>query len=129
MRRGPQGNVDRNARIVRMVEGGQTYTDTAAAMGVTRNVVAGVCSRAGCVVGPENRADRMRNSPRMNQHTNGRTEIARRREHVNDLKRRLIELAASDAKPQHRGESLSRGTAASFGDYPIHANPSVRPRS
>jgi hypothetical protein len=65
MRRGPQGNVDRNARIVRMVEGGQTYTDTAAAMGVTRNVVAGVCSRAGCVVGPENRADRMRNSPLM----------------------------------------------------------------
>ena len=60
-----RGNPDRNARIVAMVEGGASYTDTAAAMGVTRNVVAGACFRAGLDIGREGRRERMRRSPIM----------------------------------------------------------------
>lgn len=60
-----RGFPDRNARIVAMVEGGASYTDTAAAMGITRNVVAGACFRAGLDIGREGRIERMRNSPLM----------------------------------------------------------------
>ncbi len=60
-----RGNPERNARIVRLVAAGKTFQQAGDAMGVTRNVVAGVCSRAGLEVGREGRIERMRKSPLM----------------------------------------------------------------
>ena len=59
------GNAERNARIVRLVQSGKTYTDVAAKLNVSRNVVAGVCDRAGLKVGLESRRQRMTDSPLM----------------------------------------------------------------
>ena len=61
----------------------------------------------------------------MNQHTNGRAEIAGRRTYVEDLKRRFISLAERDAGTQRRGESLTGGTAAAS-RHPVHSYLRVR---
>lgn len=41
----------RNTQILEAVRGGASYDETAAKLGVTRNVVAGVCYRAGIGIG------------------------------------------------------------------------------
>lgn len=40
------GRPERNARIVRMVQAGKSYTEVAEKFSVSRSVVAGVCHRA-----------------------------------------------------------------------------------
>lgn len=44
-------NSERNSRMLSWVKAGATYKETANLFGVTRNVVAGVCMRAGLKVG------------------------------------------------------------------------------
>lgn len=51
---------DRNEQIIAAVKSGMTYDEAAAEFKVTRNVVAGICHRAGVKVGDQpGRRDRM----------------------------------------------------------------------
>ena len=60
----PLRNEDRNAQILKAVESGMSYDKAAEELGTTRNVVSGVCRRAGLKtglrVGPEAVSQRFR---------------------------------------------------------------------
>jgi hypothetical protein len=53
-------DADANARAVQLVTEGYSYSQAGAAVGKTRNVVAGACHRAGVKVGHTYRAKRAR---------------------------------------------------------------------